>query len=198
MSILNKKLILTISFTFTIIFIFYAYLFEYFRSNSSINLKKSLSDVNLKTHEGELAKNIMLNDIPTLLFFGFTNCPEVCPTTLSTLINIIKKSNTNNSNYKIIFVTLDPSRDTQKSLARYIEIFDDKIIGLTGKISEIDKFAKKWNVYWEKVDNGKDDYTINHTATVFMLNSKGDFAGTISWKEDEKSIEIKLNKLFSS
>lgn len=198
MSILNKKLILTISFTFTIIFIFYAYLFEYFRSNSSINLKKSLSDVNLKTHEGELAKNIMLNDIPTLLFFGFTNCPEVCPTTLSTLINIIKKSNTNNSNYKIIFVTLDPSRDTQKSLARYIEIFDDKIIGLTGKISEIDKFAKKWNVYWEKVDNGKDDYTINHTATVFMLNSKGDFAGTISWIEDEKSIEIKLNKLFSS
>ena len=198
MSILNKKLILTISFTFTIIFIFYAYLFEYFRSNSSINLKKSLSDVNLKTHEGELAKNIMLNDIPTLLFFGFTNCPEVCPTTLSTLINIIKKSNTNNSNYKIIFVTLDPSRDTQKSLARYIEIFDDNIIGLTGKISEIDKFAKKWNVYWEKVDNGKDDYTINHTATVFMLNSKGDFAGTISWIEDEKSIEIKLNKLFSS
>ena len=198
MSILNKKLILTISFTFTIIFIFYAYLFEYFRSNSSINLKKSLSDVNLKTHEGELAKNIMLNDIPILLFFGFTNCPEVCPTTLSTLINIIKKSNTNNSNYKIIFVTLDPSRDTQKSLARYIEIFDDNIIGLTGKISEIDKFAKKWNVYWEKVDNGKDDYTINHTATVFMLNSKGDFAGTISWIEDEKSIEIKLNKLFSS
>ena len=198
MSILNKKLILTISFTFTIIFIFYAYLFEYFRSNSSINLKKSLSDVNLKTHEGELAKNIMLNDIPILLFFGFTNCPEVCPTTLSTLINIIKKSNTNNSNYKIIFVTLDPSRDTQKSLARYIEIFDDKIIGLTGEISEINKFAKKWNVYWERVDNGKDDYTINHTATVFMLNSKGDFAGTISWKEDEKSIEIKLNKLFSS
>ena len=198
MPILNKKLILTISFTFTIIFIFYAYLFEYFRSNSSINLKKSLSDVNLKTHEGELAKNIMLNDMPTLLFFGFTNCPEVCPTTLSTLINIIKKSNTNNSNYKIIFVTLDPSRDTQKSLARYIEIFDDNIIGLTGKISEIDKFAKKWNVYWEKVDNGKDDYTINHTATVFMLNNKGDFAGTISWIEDEKSIEIKLNKLFSS
>ena len=198
MSILNKKLILTISFTFTIIFIFYAYLFEYFRSNSSINLKKSLSDVNLKTHEGELAKNIMLNDIPILLFFGFTNCPEVCPTTLSTLINIIKKSNTNNSNYKIIFVTLDPSRDTQKSLARYIEIFDDNIIGLTGKISEIDKFAKKWNVYWEKVDNGKDDYTINHTATVFMLNRKGDFAGTIAWGENENSIKFKLDKLFSS
>ena len=109
-----------------------------------------------------------------------------------------KKTNTNNSNYKIIFVTLDPLKDTQKSLASYIESFDDNIIGLTGEISEIDKFAKKWNVYWGKVAYGKDDYTINHTATVFMLNKKGDFAGTISWGEDENSIEIKLNKLFSS
>ncbi len=198
MFILNKKLILSISFIFTIIVIFYGFLFEYFRSNSIINLNKSLLNVNLKTHEGEFTKNFSLNDTPALLFFGFTNCPEVCPTTLSTLINIIRKTNTNNSNYKIIFVTLDPLKDTQKSLASYLESFDDNIIGLTGEISEIDKFAKKWNVYWERIAYGKDDYTINHTATVFMLNKKGDFAGTISWGEDENSIEIKLNKLFSS
>ena len=198
MFIFKKKIIIIISLCFIIIVFFYAYLFKHFKTNSIININKSLSEVILKTHTGELSKNIFLNETPALLFFGFTHCPEVCPTTLSTLLNIINKINTNNSNYKILFVTLDPLKDTEKSLADYIESFDDNIIGLTGKISEINKFAKKWNVYWEKVSYGKDDYTIHHTSTVFMLNKKGNFSGTIAWGEDENSIEIKIKKLFNS
>ena len=74
--------------------------------------------------------------------------------------------------------------------------FNESVIGLTGDIGEISKFAKKWNIYWEKINEG-DDYTINHTATVFMINKEGNFAGTIAWGESDKSIELKLKKLLN-
>ena len=70
------------------------------------------------------------------------------------------------------------------------------MIGLTGKIDEINKFAKNWNIYLEKVSEG-DSHTINHTATVFMINKKGNFAGTIAWGESDKSIKLKLQKLLN-
>ena len=70
------------------------------------------------------------------------------------------------------------------------------MIGLTGELNEINKFAKNWNIYWEKVSEG-DSYTINHTATVFMINKKGNFAGTIAWGESDESIKLKLQKLLN-
>ena len=70
------------------------------------------------------------------------------------------------------------------------------MIGLTGEIDEINKFAKNWNTYWEKVSEG-DSYTINHAATVFMINKKGNFVGTIAWGESDKSIKLKLQKLLN-
>ena len=65
----------------------------------------------------------------------------------------------------------------------------------TGEIDEISKLAKNWNVYWEKIESEKDNYNINHTATVFMLDNNGDFAGTIAWGENESSVKLKLKKL---
>ena len=70
------------------------------------------------------------------------------------------------------------------------------MIGLTGELNEINKFARNWNIYWEKISEG-DGYTINHTATVFMINKKGNFAGTIAWGESDKSINLKLKKLLN-
>ena len=67
---------------------------------------------------------------------------------------------------------------------------------LTGELNEISKFAKNWNIYWEKVSE-EDSYTINHTATVFMINEKGNFSGTIAWGESDKSIKLKLKKLLN-
>ena len=69
------------------------------------------------------------------------------------------------------------------------------IIGLTGNIAVIGKFAKKWNIFWERVSYNKDDYNINHTATVFMINKDGDFSGTISWGENNNNIKLKIKKL---
>ena len=174
----------------------YSLVVSYFKSASSLSLKSTLTEVSLFSHDGKIVNIKDFKDTPILLFFGFTHCPEVCPTTLSNLLNNIELLEKNKKNYKVLFVTLDPERDTINILNDYLQNFNSSVIGLTGELNEINKFAKNWNIYWEKVSEG-DDYTINHTATVFMINKKGNFAGTIAWGESDKSIKLKLKKLLN-
>ena len=174
----------------------YSVVVNYFKSASTLSLKSTLTEVNLFSHLGKIVDIKDFKDTPTLLFFGFTHCPEVCPTTLSNLLNNIELLEKNKKNYRVLFVTLDPERDTINILNDYLQNFNSSVIGLTGELNEINKFAKNWNIYWEKVLEG-DGYTINHTATVFMINKKGNFAGTIAWGESDKSIELKLKKLLN-
>jgi len=174
----------------------YSVVVNYFKSASTLSLKSTLTEVNLFSHLGKIVNIKDFKDTPTLLFFGFTHCPEVCPTTLSNLLNNIELLEKNKKNYRVLFVTLDPERDTINILNDYLQNFNSSVIGLTGELNEINKFAKNWNIYWEKVSEG-DDYTINHTATVFMINKKGNFAGTIAWGESDKSIKLKLKKLLN-
>ena len=174
----------------------YSVVVNYFKSASTLSLKSTLTEVNLFSHLGKIVNIKDFKDTPTLLFFGFTHCPEVCPTTLSNLLNNIELLEKSKKNYRVLFVTLDPERDTINILNDYLQNFNSSVIGLTGELNEINKFAKNWNIYWEKVPEG-DDYTINHTATVFMINKKGNFAGTIAWGESDKSIKLKLKKLLN-
>ena len=174
----------------------YSVVVNYFKSASTLSLKSTLTEVNLFSHLGKIVNIKDFKDTPTLLFFGFTHCPEVCPTTLSNLLNNIELLEKNKKNYRVLFVTLDPERDTINILNDYLQNFNSSVIGLTGELNEINKFAKNWNIYWEKVSVG-DDYTINHTATVFMINKNGNFAGTIAWGESDESIKLKLQKLLN-
>ena len=174
----------------------YSVVVNYFKSASTLSLKSTLTEVNLFSHLGKIVDIKVFKNTPTLLFFGFTHCPEVCPTTLSNLLNNLELLEKNEKNYRVLFVTLDPERDTINNLNDYLQNFNSSVIGLTGEIDEINKFAKNWNIYWEKVSEG-DSYTINHTATVFMINKKGNFAGTIAWGESDKSIKLKLQKLLN-
>ena len=174
----------------------YSLVVSYFKSASSLSLKSSLTEVSLFSHHGKIVNIKDFKDTPTLLFFGFTHCPEVCPTTLSNLLNNIELLEKDKKKYRVLFVTLDPGRDTIDNLNDYLQNFNSSVIGLTGELNEINKFAKNWNIYWEKVSEG-DDYTINHTTTVFMINKNGNFAGTIAWGESDKSIKLKLQKLLN-
>ena len=174
----------------------YSLVINYFKSASALSLKSTLSEVKLFSHNGKIVNIKDFKDTPTLLFFGFTHCPEVCPTTLSNLLNNIELLQKNKKNYRVLFVTLDPERDTVNILNDYLQNFNSSVIGLTGKINEINKFAKNWNIYWEKVSEGN-SYIINHTATVFMINKEGNFTGTIAWGESDKSIKLKLKKLLN-
>ena len=169
--------------------------YKYVQQNSKLTLAQTFKNLNLISHNKQKISNLNLQGYPILLFFGFTHCPEVCPTTLGNLQNILENINKGDQVVKIVFVTLDPDRDNSINLKHYISGFGENVVGITGKIDQISKLAKRWNVYWEKIETGKNNYNINHTATVFMIDKNGDFSGTIAWGENQRSVKLKLQKL---
>ena len=198
MNLAKKKLILlsSIIISFVIILIMTFLFAEYLsRKNAPEKLSKIISEVNLIDHHGQAFKSTTLKNKPSLLFFGFTNCPEICPTTLADLSQITKEVTSNDDSINIIFVTLDPKRDNKEHLKDYIQYFDGNIIGVTGNKIEIKEFADNWGVFYETVKTKNNNYTLNHTATVFMIDELGNFKGTISWGENESSIIQKINNL---
>tara|TARA_B100000927_G_scaffold6951_1_gene5531 strand:+ start:26 stop:634 length:609 start_codon:yes stop_codon:yes gene_type:complete len=198
MDLAKKKLILlsSIIISFVIILVLTFLFAEYLsRKNAPEKLSDIINKVNLIDHNGQPFKSATLKNKPSLLFFGFTNCPEICPTTLADLSEITKKITLNDDSINIIFVTLDPKRDNKEHLKDYIEYFDGNIIGVTGNKIEIKEFADNWGVFYETIKTTDNNYTLNHTATVFMIDKLGNFRGTISWGENESSIIQKINNL---
>jgi protein SCO1/2 len=111
---------------------------------------------------------------PTLVFFGFTHCPDVCPTTLALLASVQKQAvkDENLKNLKIALISVDPERDTPEQLGRYIASFGGDFIGLTGDASEIVKATRSFGVAAARVDLGGGNYTMDHSAAVFALDSQ--------------------------
>ena len=194
----SKKTILltTIIISFIIILTSTFFFAEYLsRQNAPKKISQIINNINLIDHTGKKFVSQTLKNQPSLIFFGFTHCPEVCPTTLSQLSEITDKLKTKIMTTNIIFITLDPKRDTQEHLKDYISNFNENVIGITGNIINIKKLADNWGVFYETISSSKDDYTLNHTATVFMLDKKGNYKGTIAWGENENSIIQKIMNL---
>lgn len=115
----------------------------------------------------------------SLVFFGFTHCPDICPTTLSDLARVYNElSDENQQKVQIILVSLDPARDTPSNLKSYVEYFNPEFIGLTGEFLEIMRLTNNTNVAFNKVvlDEG---YTIDHTSHIVMVNEHGHYSGFI-------------------
>ena len=198
MNLARKKFILLSSIIISfIIVLFLTFIFaEYLsRKNAPQKMSEIIDKVHLIDHNGQPFKSTTLKNKPSLLFFGFTNCPEICPTTLADLSEITKEVTSSVDAINIIFVTLDPKRDNKEHIKDYVQYFDSNIIGITGDKIEIKKFAENWGVFYETVKTSKNNYTLNHTATVFMIDELGNFRGTISWGENKTSIIQKINNL---
>jgi protein SCO1/2 len=108
---------------------------------------------------------------PTLVFFGFTHCPDVCPTTLARLAQVVKAANI--PDLKVLLVSVDPERDTPDLLGHYVHAFNPQFGGVTGKPEEIQRLAREFGVAIAKVDLGGGEYTVDHSAAVFLLNRQG-------------------------
>lgn len=132
----------------------------------------------------------------TALFFGFTNCPDVCPTTLTEATTWLEALGPDADKLRVVFVTIDPERDTADHLKLYLSSFDPRMIGLTGTQAEIDAVKKAYRVFARKVPTGT-DYTMDHTATVYLLDATGEFAGTIGYQEAKDTALEKLRRLIS-
>ena len=198
MSFINKKsiLLVTIIVSFVIILIATFMFAEHLsRQNTPKKISDILKNINLIDHNGFDFNGASLNEKPSLLFFGFTHCPEICPTTLSQLSEITENLQNPIDLTNIVFITLDPKRDTQDHLKEYIQYFNKNVIAITGQINEIKKLADNWNVFFETIGSSKENYNINHTATVFMLDRTGIFRGTIAWGENEESVIKKIINL---
>ena len=190
--ILLSSIIISFIIILALTFLFAEYLS---RKNAPQKMSEIIDKVHLIDHNGQAFKKTTLKNKPSLLFFGFTNCPEICPTTLADLSEITKEVTSSVNAINIIFVTLDPIRDNKKHLKDYVQYFGSNVIGVTGDKLEIKKFAENWGVFYETVNTSNNNYTLNHTATVFMIDELGNFRGTISWGENETSVMQKINNL---
>lgn len=149
----------------------------------------------LLDQHGEPIDQTMLVGHPSLLFFGYTHCPDVCPTTMGEMAGWFQELGDDAGNLKAYFVTVDPQRDTPEVLGDYVSWVSDRITAVTGKPEEIDKIVKAWGAVAEKVDGEGGDYTMNHTASVYLINAKGEFEGTIAYGESQDTAVAKIRKL---
>ena len=132
---------------------------------------------------------------PSAVFFGFTHCPEVCPTTLFELDGLLKQMGDEGKNLRAYFVSVDPERDTPEVMNSYVSNVSDRITGITGSPDKIAAMAKAFGIYSKKVPTEGGDYTMDHTASVLLLKSNGDFFGTIAYEENPETALAKLKRL---
>ena len=153
----------------------------------------------LVTQDGQPITQDAFRKQPTALFFGLTHCPEVCPTTLYELSGWMQQVDPDGTRLAGYFVTVDPERDSPELLGQYISNVTDRIVGISGDPEKVTKMAKGFKVYFKKVPlDEKDpggDYTMDHTASVFLLDNGGRFAGTISYGENPDAAIKKLENL---
>ena len=139
-----------------------------------------------------------LLDSPTVLFFGFTYCPDVCPTTLQSLSVLIDKLGKDKNKIKFYFVSIDPERDTPAVLKDYLSSFNPKINALTGKQKDLDVLIKSFSIYAKKVPLDNNNYTMDHTASLILIDKNTNFVGTITYEEKNKVALEKLQKLIKN
>ena len=142
--------------------------------------------------DGKQFPSASLAGKPYAIFFGFTHCPDVCPTTLARLVKLRQQLDAGEQPFEILFVTVDPERDGPSEVGKYAELFNSPIVGLTGSPAQIGQVKKQFGIFSEKVEQPGGDYTVNHTSTVLLFDRGGKFAGTIAPKEQDAAALAKL------
>ena len=159
---------------------------------------KTLGEVNFQSHNGSEFNKANLEGRWTILFFAFTNCPDICPSTLHTLKQV--KANLDTAGvwnaFQLAMVTVDPERDSLERLAQYVPFFDKDFIGLRGDLDYTTKFAKNLGILFfkgEVLENGS--YEVDHGASLILVNPDGNYAGVIGAPHTVDPISRDLSKL---
>lgn len=147
--------------------------------------------------DGKPFSTEQLKGRPYAVFFGFTHCPDVCPNTLGRLANLRKQLGRGERAFEILFVSVDPKRDTVPVVRDYVGLFGTPIIGLTGTEQQVAKVAESHAIYQKRVEDGQapDGYTVDHGAQVLLFGRDGKFVSTIAQEEGDAPALDKLRRI---
>ena len=145
--------------------------------------------------DGRPFSSARLTGKPAAIFFGFTHCPDVCPTTLARLAKLRRQLGKGDDGFAIVFITVDPERDKPADVGEYAALFDTPVIGLTGSAADIERVKQQFGVFSEKAPLKDGDYGVNHTASVFLMARDGKFVATIVPEEPDATALAKLQRI---
>ena len=139
---------------------------------------RNFGDLNLVDHLGEPFTRDRFVGQWSLVFFGFTYCPDICPTTMAFLDRLVGElEGTEVEDTQVVMVSVDPARDSVEQLAAYVPYFNQGFVGVTGEFLDIHRFATALNTPFRKVPGQADDYLVDHSANVVLINPRGDYHG---------------------
>ena len=147
----------------------------------------------LTDQTGQTVTEKSMQGHPTLVFFGFTHCPDVCPTTLFEMSEVLKAMGKDADRVNAYYITVDPERDTQAAMKEYLSSFDPRLKGLTGSPQQIAKVLSEYRVYAKKVPLKDGDYTMDHTALIYLMDRDGKFVApfNINQKPEQAASDLK-------
>jgi protein SCO1/2 len=145
--------------------------------------------------DGKPFASSKLNGKPAAIFFGFTHCPDVCPTTLARLTKLRRELGNGDDALSIVFISVDPDRDTPAELGNYLSLYDSPVIGLTGTTAQIEQVKKQYGIYSRKVEQPGGGYSVDHTASVILTDRNGQFVATLSPEEGNQVALEKLKRI---
>jgi protein SCO1 len=148
----------------------------------------------LQDQNGKLVSDADMKGRPFLVFFGFTHCPDVCPTTLFDISEVLKRLGRDADRTGVLFITVDPERDTPAVLKDYLANFDPHLRGLTGDPAAVQAALKAYRVYAKKVPLQGDDYTMDHTAVVYLMDKDGRFVAPFNLKRTPEAAADELRR----
>lgn len=144
--------------------------------------------------DGRPFGSAQLRGKPFAIFFGFTRCPDVCPTTLSRMARLRSLLGEDGRELNMVFVSVDPRSDTPEGIGRYLTLFDTPFIGLTGTPEQLAGVKRAFGVFSQEVPLDGGGYTVDHTATIFLMDAEGRFVGTMDAHEDDQTALAKLRR----
>jgi protein SCO1/2 len=143
-----------------------------------LDTPRKIGEFNLIDQNGKPFTNDRFEGAWTLVFFGFTNCPDVCPTTMAFLSQLVQSlEGTEAEDTRVVMVSVDPARDTVDVLAEYVSYFNPNFVGVTGEFLDIHRFATALNTPFRKTPGQGENYQVDHSANVVLINPRGDYHG---------------------
>ncbi|HLW90337.1 MAG TPA: SCO family protein [Roseiarcus sp.] len=178
----------------------------YSRQSSEVALSGSLGSTGvadiggpftLETTDGKTATDRTYRGKWMVVYFGYTRCPDACPTALSNFGAALEKLGGDAEKIQPLFITVDPERDTRQATSAYLESFDRRIVGLTGARAQIEAAAKAYRVYYESHKEQGGDYLVDHSAYFYLMGPDGEFVDVVEGATPGDEIADKLRKLMN-